>query len=299
MMVGVKKLLVCSDMSSGSDWALGRAALLVRDFGAECHLIHATNTDAVLSYSDLDTGIVSLQELATQEAMRSLEAQIERCWPADLTKPTIVVVSGNPVSSIPDYASSQEVDIVLIGFQRAGIMEMLFLGTTATRLIKRLTVPVLVVRNTPEQAYQKILVPVDFSPYAAETLLQVRRVASSASLVLMHAFESVYEGYLTQAGIDDATIHRYRIAARDQAFKRLLALAEQGGLKQDDYTIHLIHGNPYQEILATADSLKVDCIAVGKQGRNFVNDLLMGSVTKHVLLKAQADMLIQPASKTL
>jgi len=296
-MVGVKKVLVCSDMSSGSDWALGRAALLVRDFGAECHLIHATDTDAVQHYSDLDTGIVSLPELASQEATRSLSAQIERCWPADLPQPTIVVTSGNPLTSIPDYASSHAMDIVVLGFQRAGVMEKLFLGTTATRLIKRLSVPVLVVRNTPDQPYQKILIPVDFSLYAEQALLQVRRLTSTATLVLMHAFESVYEGYLTQAGIDDATIHRYRIAARDQAFKRLLALAEQGGLKQDDYTMQLVHGNPYEEILTTAESLKVDCIALGKQGRNFVNDLLMGSVTKHVLLKAKADVLIQPASK--
>jgi len=39
----------------------------------------------------------------------------------------------------------------------------------------------------------------------------------------------------------------------------------------------------------------VDCIAIGKQGKGFVNELLLGSVTKHILLESQSDVLVQPA----
>jgi nucleotide-binding universal stress UspA family protein len=294
-MTEIRKILVCSDMSSASDHALARAALLAQAFSADCLVVHATNINSGLVYSEFDVGLAPLEDQVREEAERRLDEQIARCWPKGVVRPKAVVLSGNPVALIPDHALSVHADLVVLGSHGAGFLEKLFLGTTATRLIKRLTMPTLVVRTQPQGHYRRFLVPVDFSSYSEKTLQSVKRIAPSASIVLMHAFESFFEGQMTHAGVDEATIHRYRIAARDEAARKIQALAQRVGLSPQDYTSLLAHGRAYKEILAAEASQRVDCIAMGKQGQGFVNELLLGSMTKHVLLEAQSDVLVQPA----
>jgi len=294
-MNAIRTILVCSDMSPASDHAIRRAALLAQEFSADCTVLHATNINAGLVYSEFDVGLAPLEDQVRDEAARALDEQLARCWPHGLAKPNAVVISGNPVAVIPDHATSVQVDLVVLGSHGAGFLEKLLLGTTATRLIKRLSIPTLVVRTHPIGPYQKILVPVDFSAYSEKTLQSVRRVMPSASIVLMHAFESFFEGQMTHAGVDEATIHRYRIAAREEASRKIQALAQQAGLTPQEYTSFLSHGRAYKEILAAEAAQQVDCIAMGKQGQGFVNELLLGSMTKHVLLESKSDVLVQPA----
>jgi len=291
----IHNILVCSDLSPASDHAIERAALLAQEFSAQCCVIHAIEFHVAFGYSEFDLGPEPLQDQVRREVTLALEEQISRCWPVNAQKPQILIVDGSPVAMIPDHVAAGKFDVVVLGSHGAGFLEKLFLGTTATRLIKRLTVPTLVVRTPPTERYRKILVPVDFSPYSGKTLQSVKQFAPKASIVLMHAFESFFERHMTHAGVDESTIHRYRIAARDDAAKKIRTLAEQGGLSQQDFSTCLVHGTAYKEILAAEASQQADCIAMGKQGQGFVNELLLGSITKHVLLEAKSDVLVQPA----
>ena len=230
-----------------------------------------------------------------QDAKKSLAKQVARCWPADLPAPQIQVLEGAPVTCITQYTAGRDFDLVVMGSHGAGFLEQLFLGTTATRLVKRLQLPTLVVRKAPETNYQKILVPIDFSSYSASTVQAARRLSPKAEIVLMHAFESLYEGQMIHAGVDESTVHTFRVAARQQAALKIRALAGASGLTELDYQPQLVHGRAHKEILTVASAQNADCIAIGKQGKGFLNELLLGSVTKHVLFEATIDVLVQPA----
>lgn len=291
----INKILVCSDMSVHADTAIKRAALLVKAFGAKCEVLHAAGLHRFESYGDFYLNTEPVQQDIRKTASLALAQQISRCWPVGADQPAAVILDGDAVPSVASYASAHDVDLVILGSHGADFFEKLFLGTTATRLIKALSVPTLVVRNPTTDLYRKVLVPVDFSSYSEKTLLSIKRFFPHASLVLMHAFESIFEGHMVHAGVDESTVHRYRIAARDDASRRMRLLAETAGFSPQDYSIYLAHGKPYREILAAERSQAVDCIAIGKQGKGFVSEFLLGSVTKHVLLESSADVLVQPA----
>jgi len=52
------------------------------------------------------------------------------------------------------------------------------------------------------------------------------------------------------------------------------------------------HGHPSRLILAKSRQLRADLVVIGKQGRSAAEDLLLGSVTRHVLSDAKCDVLV-------
>ncbi|MDQ9170713.1 universal stress protein [Oxalobacteraceae bacterium R-40] len=56
--------------------------------------------------------------------------------------------------------------------------------------------------------------------------------------------------------------------------------------------MRVVHGDPNQHIIAMEQEYDIDLIVVGKHGTNVTEELLLGSVTKHVLTEAQADVMV-------
>jgi nucleotide-binding universal stress UspA family protein len=69
-------------------------------------------------------------------------------------------------------------------------------------------------------------------------------------------------------------------------------LAAEAGLTPADYSARVIHGDPWQQIIAIEQEYDVDLIVVGKHGTDFTEELLLGSVTKLVLAESQGDVLV-------
>ncbi|MND54477.1 Universal stress protein family protein [compost metagenome] len=55
-----------------------------------------------------------------------------------------------------------------------------------------------------------------------------------------------------------------------------------------------MHGDPGWRIVEQEQELECDLIVVGKQGASALEELLVGSVTKHVLNESQCDVLVSP-----
>jgi nucleotide-binding universal stress UspA family protein len=56
--------------------------------------------------------------------------------------------------------------------------------------------------------------------------------------------------------------------------------------------VRVIHGDPSQRIIAMEQEYDADLIVVGKHGTHFAEELLLGSVTKHVLAESQCDVMV-------
>ncbi len=166
------------------------------------------------------------------------------------------------------------------------------LGATAERLLRKTQRPILVVKQAPHDAYRSVLVAVDFSPWSLGAVRLALAVAPRARLALLHASEMPFEGKMRVAGVDDAIIRRHREAARHDALGRLQQLASQAGLTSDRWRPLALHGNTATLILEQEEEVGADLIVVGKQGGSAAEELLLGSVTKHVLARSRCDVLV-------
>ena len=147
-------------------------------------------------------------------------------------------------------------------------------------------------RTEASTPYQRVLVPLDFSKWSEQAVEVARAVAPGAHLVLMHSFSIPFEEKLRFAGVDDATLSHYRERARQDARDHLEALVDRHSLLPDQFTLSLTEGDAPMHILMQAGERACDLIVIGKHGRQAAEELLLGSVTRHVLAEAEVDVLV-------
>jgi nucleotide-binding universal stress UspA family protein len=93
--------------------------------------------------------------------------------------------------------------------------------------------------------------------------------------------------------VSDSDIARYRDAARLEAWNNLRDLAAQTGLPPK--RVHMITptgADPWMLIVQQEQEHDCDLVAIGKQGRNALDELLLGSTTRMVLAECSADVLV-------
>jgi nucleotide-binding universal stress UspA family protein len=120
-------------------------------------------------------------------------------------------------------------------------------------------------------------------------------VAPHARLVLLSAFQVPFEDKLRFAGVDAATVDHYRTQARVLAAQRLHAAAHEAGLRPGHWDARIVEGVASQRILEQEQESDCDLVVVGKHGQSAAEELLLGSVTRHVLDEGSTDVLVSTA----
>jgi nucleotide-binding universal stress UspA family protein len=203
-----------------------------------------------------------------------------------------VDASGAPIDEIVQEADALDAALLVLGSRGLGFLRRLVLGTTSERLLRRTTRPLLVVRQTPHEAYRRVLLALDFSPWSAHSIDVARWVAPHAQYVLLNVFEVPFEGKLHFAGVDAGTIDFYRRQARAEATHRLHEFAAAAGLKPGHWKPCIVEGDASLRIVEQEREHDCDLVVLGKHGQSATQDLLLGSVTQHVLAEGSADVLV-------
>jgi len=80
--------------------------------------------------------------------------------------------------------------------------------------------------------------------------------------------------------------------AEQAATQQLNALAAGAGLKPADWSPCVLHGDASLCIIEQEQEQDCDLIVIDKHGQNMADDLLLGSVAKHVLAESAGDVLV-------
>lgn len=293
-MTTARTILVATDLSAPARHAVQRAILLASLAGSDVHIVHALALDTLDSLREMLGANLSATKAALEANARERLAQLatdgaDRHGIAAQTR----VVAGGPLAVIAREADALDAGLLVLGARGESFLRHAMLGSTATRLLhKSVRRPVLVVKQPPREDYRNVLVAVDFSPASRLAIREAMRWALGAELVLLHAFELPYEGKLTYAGVDERIIRQYITAGIETRRERLHELAASAGLAPGSYLARVIHGDPSQQIVAMEQEYDADLIVVGKHGTHVAEEMLLGSVTKHVLAEAQGDVLV-------
>lgn len=291
-------ILAATDFSAPARHATDRAARLAQETGAALTLMHVLPGGAVQELRQwLGAGHGMEQHLheSARQQLRQLADDLKAT--RHVTAHTVHSI-GSVLDDILCEASALDASLLVLGARGAGFMRRLVLGSTSERLLRRTARPVLVVRQTPHEPYRRALVALDFSPWSARAITLARRVAPHARLLLFSAYQVPFEDKLHFAGVDTATIERYRHQARADAAQRLHALAAASGLKPSDWESCVVEGDASQRIIEYEQEEDCDLVVLGKHGQSATEDLLLGSVSKHVLAEGSTDVLVSTARET-
>lgn len=291
-MAPLKSILVATDFSSPSRQAANRAAMLARAAGAKLRLVHVLSASARSQLPQFLGLGSAIEKTLIEQTRYSLEVMAGELRAAQGVLVESALLHGAVLAEISLQVEEMNADLVVLGARGTNFMRRFGLGSTAERLLHKSQHPILVVKQRAHESYRRVMVPLDFSEWSAPLISLARRVAPGAHLVLLHAYEVPFEGKLRFAGVDEITIKGYRRQAEQAATQQLQALAAGAGLKPADWSPCVLHGDASLCIIEQEQEQDCDLIVIGKHGQNMAEDLLLGSVTRHVLAESVGDVLV-------
>ncbi|HEX2081386.1 MAG TPA: universal stress protein [Longimicrobium sp.] len=271
------------------DPLLPAAIALARRTGARLHLVHVYPGDAEAAEWHFATRPIlgNAVDADSRELSLWLELQAHGMWPGGSVE--CAALPGRAGEVLPRYAAEVGASLlVLAPTHRQGAAGAV-LGTTAARVLRVSTVPVLVLRDALAQApARRVLLPTDLSQHSARALPLARELASalagSAEQELWPLFVSVPE--LDAEGTSPATVLS-EAGAEMAGF-----LASVPGFASIRGSVHM--GFPAHHILAVAREWGADLVVLGTHGRRGLPRFFLGSVAETVLRKAPCSALVIP-----
>ena len=155
MPASLRRVLLPTDFSKGSEIALEYAVDLARRDGAELIVLHVVEdfADYSLLYSDFfpfQKPVNELYERAEERTRQKIEELVASCG-EPVPRHRAIVTTGSPHREIVRAVAQERIDLVVIATHgRSGFAHAL-LGSTAERVVRHAPCPVLVVRRPAEK----------------------------------------------------------------------------------------------------------------------------------------------------
>lgn len=282
----MRTILVATDFSERSDYALERAALIGGQTGARLHLVHVVDDDQ--KQRIIDSEVTASRLLLNEDAERVRGAHKVTC--------TTEVLMGDPFEGIAKAADTIIPDLVVLGAHRRRVLRDVFVGTTAQRTIRRARRPVLMVNVPPQQGYAHVMVASDLSETsrAAIERLAGLRLAGVLPVTLLHVFETLAEQMLFRSALTQQQMDQHRKELQveaDHALAEFTASLPPIGFNR--VTRHY-DTSISASIQDGARDMAADLIVVTSKGRSDLRTTFLGSVAEEVLRRADRDVLVIP-----
>lgn len=288
----VRNILLAADLSARGDRALARAVAIATERQAHLTVLHVFEefNESSLTYDR------NLQPTwrAPPDAMSIAKLRIREGLEAELgdvvEQATILIEEGEPAEVIERVSAAAGIDLIVTGIAREGpfASRPVILGRTVERLLRRVSVPILIVRNRPRAPYRHILVTTDFSDPSAYALQVALSVFSDQPLHLLHAFEIPRSGGLAdlQQHVEsfrqthEIDLHQFlgSMVLPEEARRRLVP--------------HVELGHPAQLVREYVRDRGADLVVLGTRGRGLMMEALLGSTAKSILSSLPCDALV-------
>ncbi len=264
-------VLVPVDFSPFSTHVLDRVAHLPHAREATVSLLYVVPTSVGHSVTQDGRSMVRARHRLDDDI-----AQLSLRLPSTV-KVTASVVMGDPYQEIAARAHELTADLVVLGRHGHRAFADAMIGSTAERVVRTCTTPVLVVNQASTRPYRRALVAVDLSHSA--------RAAFEAALRLLDA----HAPEVRVLHADDG-----RAWDVTSAFLDFLAPYQSTGVS---FEVADRRGDARAVILAEVASMRPqpDLLVLGTHGHSTIVQQLLGSVADAVLRSAPCDVLLARA----
>ena len=277
----MRKFLIATDLSARSDRALERAVMLAKEHDAHLTIVHVVD-------EDLPPALADSQQSAAENAIRKQLDALTAAEPVDVSAE---IVFGRPHIATLGMAEKMEAEMIILGVHRKDAFKDLFRGTTAERIVRGSAVPVLLVKDRPDNPYQRIMVAVDFSVFSRRTVEFAVRFAPSGAFHLVHAYDIPFRGFLYGQGTRKDVSEQHQLRFEQMIEQEMAAFLKGLQPKAPKMERVLEEGSARDVIHQEVERLKPDLLVVGTHGRTGVAQALLGSIAEDLLSQPPSDVL--------
>lgn len=284
------KVIIVAEISFNEEELVKKARQLKELGVQECLLIQC-----VTSYEEMSLVSFHFSDFLKE----NLDRQIKILMEVGLVVKSKRLIDGDIVKQINKIGASEGYELIVVGSARHTMVGEFLFGGVSYDVIHKTNLPVFVIRTTgeaqrddkPGEYTRHILFPTDFSDNANLAFEKLKELTKCdvEKITLVHVIkQSWLEEYLSKP-VDD--------------FKAL-ALEKLEELKQElcqfnvpNIEVKVAYGSPTQELLKIIDEENVTMVIMGSQGRGFVKEIYLGSVSHHLSRTSSCPVLLIPAKR--
>jgi nucleotide-binding universal stress UspA family protein len=297
-----RTLMVPLDGSACGEYALPLALAIARRAGATLNLAHVCVPPAWpdLEHSpqpdDDDISPSARARLYLEQLAEFLSAR----WEVPITTS---LLEGPVAAALREHALAIGAELVAITTHGRGSLARIALGSVADELLRTLPLPLLITRprdegldlleNVREDAFQRVLVPLDGSAPAEAALHDAVALGGmfDAEYTLLQALDLPLASYglsSTATSLDPQAL----ATARQAALGYLNRIASRLRAEGRDVCVDTVIGYPATTILEYARDHAFELIAMGSHGRGRGVRMLLDSTTDVVVHGASVPVLV-------
>jgi len=286
------KVLIATDLSPASEGVLHCIKGLIPIGAKKAVLVHAIG---IQHLETMAHGMAHFLEphLVKQKAFLEAEG----------FETETVLAPGPAVIEVNRIAGERQASLIVVGTHGATLAREMLIGGTAMGIVHQATVPVLVIRLkiTEEEGgvrcvsacrdlRRHILFCTDFSDTAERAFQYVERIVERGAgfVTLLHVQDKTRIGKHLEHRLEEFN------QTDQERLERLKARLEKAA--EVNVRIQIPYGHPVEEILRVTHEEQDDTLIVmGSQGRGFLAQVFLGSVSHQVVRRAPVPVLLVPA----
>jgi nucleotide-binding universal stress UspA family protein len=294
------KILVPTDFSRNAEEALRFAVPLARQLGGKITLLHSIDWQVNPQMRSAPGVMDTMNKVAQDVAEERLERLARTKVPKELLEKTLVEFGPAQVG-IPEAARELKIDLIVISTRGHTGLQRILLGSTAARVVRFASCPVLTVRpgagatkvrgptaTSGGPTIKRLLVPVLFSEGCDSSIRFATTLARimNAQLTLLH----VVAPLPLNSSRYIAEVQQYDAEVKLDAKQRLKSLAAT--LPPDIQSEVIVRQNtPHLGIIRAARERRCDLITLPTRDLTSLKDFVLGSTAEKVIRHAPCPVL--------
>lgn len=304
--MGFQSLLIASDFSPESEWALKWGGSIAERYAAKLTILHVVEALSVHPHvAPEDPGAFAnlFQERMLRKARAELRAVAERVAQTGV-QPETMLLAGQPVDEILSAAAHTRADLLILAARSRSALARALLGGVAEKVLRNAPCNVLIVKKPSGDELpqaprlEKILLATDFSDLSLTAIPPVRSLlkAFDASVDVFHAVPDPGHYPLMSWDLFPS------IAATDYYEQATDGARETLQRKLGEHFRDVSHVEYSVGVGAAADAILAaraqgghDLIALSTHGYSGLRRLVIGSVAERVVRLADCPVLVVSA----
>ena len=283
----LQRIVVGIDIFEKSNNVLKRALMVAKQNKADLFIVHAVQSSwlSIPNYFGGKKVTVDIKSIK-----KKIDKKIKVLNKECKVSYTILVKEGDADDILLYESKLLKADMLIVGSNTKSKKNLL--GTTAEKVAQQSHLPVLIVKNSAKDLYQKVVAPTDFQTQSKQSILFAKNIFPGIKIKAVHTYEAFYAAGIYTAGsytLDGLDIQKYNQAAKDVAqnnlkkFMKVLSIKQgkiiDGGLNTKESLLKYINKNSY------------DLVVIGSRSTSGFQALL-GSLASSIIREATTDVLV-------
>lgn len=266
----MKKILVPTDFSPESDKVIEVAASLAKASGSSVDFINVIEPlkgDGLSVTGGNENGLDHLFMIKLMEHnQKAVNKRANSSYFIDVETKGVIRV-GDVFPEMDAYVKEQGVDLVIMGSKGSSGLEQIFIGSTAERMVRYSSVPVLVVKERIENFEPKNIV------FATNGEPEAQKVAA-----VIKSFQSQFDSTVHVLNVN-TPVNFYRTRTMMAMLQKMVDEAALTNCTLNIYN----DSNEEDGIISFAEEVNADLIVIGTHARTGFGRLLSSNISEDVV----------------